>query len=797
MFKIILVITLKLKLFIIKTIELFLISFFIIGLLGTFYITKIAVTSTNPEVSVVIPNSLSKIYDSEGRNITTLTLTNNNSVEYSDLPDVFINALISAEDARFFEHSGVDFQRMLSAIISNITNSSTQGASTLTQQLIKNIFLNSEKTLDRKITEIILALKLEDKLTKEEILLAYANNIMFDGITLGVNSASLKLFSKPINQVNLAEAALLAGLVNAPTYYNPIKNPLRAKERMDTVLNLMYRHNYITLTQLNDAKEFQISDLINTTSHQEATYPYQSYLDIVYNEVLGLTGYNPLTTPLIIETYMDTDLQALIDSIQNNEDSTITFSDNNQQIAISVIDNSNGALIAAGGGRNYSGQFLFNRAVDMKNQPASTIKPLLSYALAVEYLGWNNNELLLDEPYTYPNSSTNVNNVDHTYMGEILVSEAIGYSRNTTALTTLEQVISEIGLEAVTNYLKDINLLDVSPEQFNLSYGLGAMYNGVSPTQLASAYSMLARGGKYTEAYTVKKITLQETNEVVYTRSKEEKQVISEETSFIMSSILKSVVDNNYYNLGMVKVPNVEIHAKTGTSSFDKNLLKILDYPSDASKDIWLAGYSPDYTAVVWSGFDYPEKGKENYFKSGTDERKYIPRKTFAKIMSYQAKKGKTINIPNSLTGVEVVKGTNLLPDDYTPKNLTTIAYYQKEDIPTKKISPKKLDDINNLEILQIGSALNISFQDNLLDTLSTTTKTYIDYYKIYGDLEYVIEVIGEDGTTNTYTSLLKTTTIVPASEGFLTIRAFTRYSNKTNTTSNIYETSYYFVSFT
>lgn len=790
-------ITLKLKLFITKFIELFLISFFVIGLLGTFYITKIVVTSANPEVSTVIANSLSKIYDSDGKNITTLTLTNNNSVQYSDLPDVFINALISAEDARFFDHAGVDFQRMLSAIINNLTNNSTQGASTLTQQLIKNVFLNSEKTLDRKINEIIIALKLENKLTKEDILLAYANNIMFDGVTLGVNSASLKLFSKSINQVNLAEAALLAGLVNAPTYYNPIKNPLRAKERMDTVLDLMHRHNYITQVQLNDAKKFQISDLINISSYQETTYPYQSYLDIVYNEVLSLTGYNPLTTPLIIETYMDTDLQALIDSIQNNEDSTIIFTDNDQQIAISVIDNSNGALIAAGGGRNYSGQFLFNRAVDMRNQPASTIKPLLSYALAVEYLGWNNNELLLDEPYTYPNSSTKVNNVDHTYMGEILISEAIGYSRNTTALSTLEQVISEVGINTVTSYLKDINLLDVEPEKFNLSYALGAMYNGVSPTQLASAYSILARNGKYTEAYTVKRITLQETNEVIYTHSQEEKKIISEETTFIMSNILKSIVDNNYYNLGMVKVPNVEIHAKTGTSSFDQSLLKKLNYPSDASKDIWLAGYSPDYTTVVWSGFDYPEKGKENYFKSGTDSRKYIPRKTFAKIMAYQAKKGEKISIPDSLTGVEVVKGSNLRPDEYTPKNLTTIAYYKKEDIPTEKISPKNLDDVTNLEILQIGNTLNISFQSDLLDTLKTTTKSYIDYHKIYGDLEYIIEIISEDETTKTYTSLEKTFSISPPLDGWLSIKAFTRYSKATNKTSNIYETSYYLVSFT
>ena len=723
-------------------------------------------------------------------------LVNNNSVTYNDLPDVFINALISAEDARFFQHPGVDFQRILSALINNVANNSTQGASTLTQQLIKNIYLDSSKTLDRKINEIILALKLENKMSKEDILLAYANNIMFDGVTLGVNSASLKLFSKPINQVNLAEAALLAGLVNAPTYYNPIKNPLRAKERMDTVLDLMFRHNYITDNQLNDAKKFQISDLINISKNQSSSFTYQSYLDIVYNEVLTLTGYNPLTTPLIIETYLDTDLQALIDTIQNNQDSSIKFSDENQQIAISVIDNSSGALIAAGGGRNYSGQFLFNRAVDMKNQPASTIKPILSYALAVEHLGWHNKQLLLDEPYIYPGTSTSVNNVDHTYMGDLLIEEAIGYSRNTTALSTLEEVIQKIGVTSVTDYLQSINLLDTERQNFNLSYGLGAMYHGVSPTQLASAYSMLARKGKYSNAYTVKRITLQKTNEVIYSHNQEEKQVLSEETAFIMSDILKTVVEKNYYNLGLVKVPNVEIHAKTGTSSFDPNLLKKLNYPSNASKDIWLAGYSPDYTTVVWSGFDYPEKGKDNYFKSGNDDRKYIPRKIFSKIMNYQAKKGEKIAMPKSLIGVDVVKGTNLLPDEYTPSYLTNKIYCKKEDIPTETITPPKLEDITTLDILQIGEKLEISFNSNLINISNSSQNNKLDYSNIYGDIEYIIEIEDENGFKSTYSTTSSSMSIDNPSDGVLKIKAYSRYSKIKNITSNTYETTYFVFSF-
>ena len=224
-------ITLKIKKIFNTTIELLLIAFFIICLSTSIYVARLAAKSNTPEIETIINSSSSTILDSNGISVTTLNLVNNNSVSFDDLPDVFINALVSAEDARFFSHSGVDLQRIVSAMVANVTTNSTQGASTLTQQLIKNIYLDSSKTLDRKLTEIIMALNLEGKMSKEDIFLAYANNIMFDGVTLGVNSASLKLFSKPINNVNLAEAALLAGLVNAPSYYSPIRNPINAKKK--------------------------------------------------------------------------------------------------------------------------------------------------------------------------------------------------------------------------------------------------------------------------------------------------------------------------------------------------------------------------------------------------------------------------------------------------------------------------------------------------------------------------------------------------------------------------------------
>ena len=378
-------------------------------------------------------------------------------------------------------------------------------------------------------------------------------------------------------------------------------------------------------------------------------------------------------------------------------------------------------------------------------------------------------------------------------MGEILIEQAIGYSRNTTALKTLEEVINKVGVNTVTDYLQSINLLDVSPNLFNLSYGLGAMYHGVSPTQLAGAYSMVARGGIFTNPFTIKKITLQNTNKVIYSHKTEEKRILKEETAFILSDILKSAVNNNYFNLGLLKINDVEMHAKTGTSSFDDNLLKELNYPSNASKDIWMAGYSADYTTVVWSGFDYPIKGEENYFKSGSDSRKYIPRNIFAKIMNYQAKKGEKISMPSTLIGVPVVKGTNLLPDAYTPNKLINVVYYKKGEEPTETIFPPKLDDVTNLNLILIGNNFQVSFKDDLFDIVDVVPHNQIvDYAAIYGNIEYVVEITTSDNKTSTHSSTNSTFSFDLFDSGLLKIKAYTRYANIKQITSNIYETTYY-----
>ena len=762
-----------------KILELFFIFIFIFTLISISYLANLYLKKQPTQISLLKNNKISKILDKDGNAVVSIELTKNNPIKYEDLPDVFINALISGEDARFYSHNGIDLQRIISSLVSNVTKGTSQGASTLTQQLIKNTLLDSSKTLDRKLNEIILSLKLENKLSKEEILEAYCNNIMFDGSTLGVNNASLKFFNKNISHVNLPQAALLAGIVNAPSYYNPIRNPQNAKKRMDTILNLMNRHGYITTPELNLAKKVEIADILATRKIDETAYPYQAYLDIVYQEVKEITGLNPYTSPLIIETYLNPDIQKTIDDIQAGK--IISFDDDNQQFALALIDNSTGALVASMGGRNYNGQLLFNRASNMKNQPASTIKPLLSYALAIEYLDYNSKEVLKDEPYAYNNGS-NVNNVDLSYMGELLIEDAIGYSRNTTALITLDKVINKIGIKPITDYLNNINLLDIPSSEFGSSYALGAFKNGVSPLNLASAYSMIANKGIYKKGFTVKRIINSSTNSILYTHKNEQKRVLSTSTADILTNILENVVENNYYGLGSLKIRNTPLYLKSGTSSFDSSLTNNLNYPANASKDLWIAGFSKQYSFAIWTGFDYPKKGEKNYFKAGSDSRKTLHKQILSLVLTKAINKSGGIELSNEVVGVDIVKGTKLLPDIYTPNNMIVKAYFKKESVPTSTISPLKLSDINNIDIFIYNNILDLTFIDYSILDINKKEKSIYSNEKIYGSIEYIIEINSVKYIFDNYNCKLDLSLVNDTS-----LIVYTRYSKAQEITSNKY----------
>lgn len=685
---------------------------------------------SEPEIQRVIEKKYSQIYDSSSRLIETLGENKTYYVQYNELPQILIDSLISIEDNEFFYHDGVNYKRIIKSLINNIFSSSTQGGSTITQQLVKNLVLTNEHSLKRKIQEAYLAHILEQNMTKEQILEFYFNEIYFEGTIPGIGYASKRFFNKDVNLLSLPECALLVGLVKSPTYYNPYTHPDRAEERKNLVLFTMRKNNYITEIQYQNAIKKNISSLIipKGSLYEENTYEYQAYLDIVYSEVEELTGYNPFSAPLRIETYLDTSLQNYLDDIQKGK--IFKFNDDLQQIASCVINNQNSSIIGVIGGRNYDGMMLYNRSFDMKRQPASTMKPIFTYALAMEYLNYNEYTPIEDKPYTYRGTNITVQNADKNYLGTIPLVEALGYSRNTSTLYTLENVIQKIGQEKCVDYLKNIDLMDEGP--FAMPYAIGGMKYGVSPTQLAGAYALFPREGNYLKPSTIKSIRELDTGKIIYQRDEEGKQIISQESAYIMNSTLKKMMDANYYNIAYTRPENIIIGGKTGTNAYDDNVIKKFNYPSYADRDVWFVGYSKNYTIASWSGFDEPKKDQKTYF-GRSDSRRLIVKEIFKSCLKKLELPHNDFNTNSNISQVNIVKNAPdyFLPNELIPSSYIVTASFKKGNEPINVLPLPQFQKIEDVNIISYNSTLEIDVKNELIED---------ELYKnIFGDRVFLL----------------------------------------------------------
>ena len=668
-----------------------------------------------PEIKQVIDKQYSKIYDSNDNLIESLGENKTKQIKYNELPQILINALISIEDNEFFYHEGLNYKRIIKSLINNIFSSSTQGGSTLTQQLVKNLVLNNEKTLKRKIQEAYLAHIIEQNMTKEEILEFYFNSIYFDGMYPGIYYASKKYFAKDVSSLSLPECALLVGLVKSPTYYSPYKHASRCEERKNLVLLTMKNNNYITEEEYNySIKKIITKEIIEKQNNNfDINYQYQAYLDIVYQEVEELTSLNPFSTPLKIETYLDTSLQSYLDEIQKGN--IFKFNDDYQQIASCIIDNNNSSIIGVIGGRNYNGVMLYNRAYNMKRQPASTMKPIFTYALALEYLNYNEYSLIEDKPYTYKNSNITVHNADKKYLGTIPLIDAIGYSRNTSTLYTLENVINKIGQDACIDYLKNINLMDEGP--FTMPYAIGGMKYGLSPYLLANAYSLFPNDGVFKKATTIKCIKELDTNKIIYSRDDNSKQILSKETAFIMNSTLQKIMDYNYYNINYSRPNNIIIGGKTGTNAYDNVIIKKYNYPQYADRDSWFVGYSKNYTIACWTGFDEPLINQKTYFGKN-DSRRLIVKDIFRTALNKLELKNINFNTCDNISQIKIVKNAPemYLPNELIPENYIVTASFKKGFEPKQIMPLPEFKKIENVNIISYEDNLQIDVDNELID---------------------------------------------------------------------------------
>lgn len=690
------------------------------------YIFSRKSTLTNPDVVRTPQVKYSYFTDDHGNIIKKLGSYEENYIEYNDIPKTLVDALLAIEDISYFDHDGFDLRRIFGSLYSNLTSQEVSGASTITQQLAKNLFLTPDKNMERKIDELLLSLKLEEKFSKEEILEFYFNMVFFDPIQNGITRASKKFFDKPVQALSIAECATLVGLVKSPSLLNPLKYPDAAQERRNTVLTAMYKYGYLDSNEYRHALSVDLKSSLSDKKKDQTTYDYQAYIDCCYQEVERLTGIDPYITPVSVDTYMDSNLQSFLDEISNSDKYVI---DSNQQIAMTLLNNDNTRVVAVSGGKNYAGEKLYNRAYDMKRGPASTMKPIFEYALAFELLNYNKATTLNDEYTTYPDSSV-VHNAGGNYLGLLPLCEALGYSKNTTAIQTLMKLRNEYGEAFLEEYLKSIHVMDEGP--FTLAYGLGGMTYGVSPLNMAGAYAMLANNGVYQEPAFIKRITLLNDQKVIYVDNRETNQVLKETTAGMMTDLLTEIVDENFVGLKSAKPLGVQLAAKTGTTAYDYQTIQTYHYPSSVDRDLWLIGYTPNYTLSVWTGFDKPLKEETTYFYKG-DKRRALSKKLFLSVMDFANIKGNKFKTVEGLQTVPLVKYAegNYLPNGYIPSSYVIDSLVKEGEVYEEYPLP----------ILPEANPSIFIFDDHITFVLNELPEADQVYKRIYGNLGYHITI--------------------------------------------------------
>ena len=570
------------------------------------------------------------IYDANGDKISEEGLYLKENIEYEDMPNVLIDAVLSIEDSRFFEHQGFDISRFSKAALVNLKNGDfSQGGSTLTMQLIKNTYFQLDlgddstiatKSIDRKVQEIYMSVLFDNDNTKDEVFKLYLNKLNFGANIRGVEKAAEFYFGKTSGELNIQESAILAGLVNLPNLYSPYAILLPTAEeqiesctnRRNEVIDMMLYHGYITEIDAELAKSIKVENsLLTNEDVYSGTKDYsQSYIDTVNSEATELTGKNPVSYPMEIHTYMDPEIQMQISDIQNGN-SEIVFNRDNIQSAIVTLNNQTGAIVGIGGGNNQDQAKMLNRATDSYIQPGSAVKPFLSYALSFEYLGYSTQHVISDKPITYRGTDILIHNFSGNYSGDVTLQDALARSLNIPAVLLLQEVNDTIGSQAVISYLQDIGFSKVTSENYDLGFAIGGSSFLVSPLELANAHATLVNMGNYITPHTIDYIIIDGER---IEPDKSETQVLSEEAAY-MALQLEAYAVNGPYDTGMsiIKESDYTVYGKTGTSDWGTDGEQY-NIPEGSAKDYWMIGQTSEFTNLVWLGYDKGVIDEHTYF---------------------------------------------------------------------------------------------------------------------------------------------------------------------------------------
>lgn len=537
-------------------------------------------------------NGPTQIFDRNGTLIQERSVRTGDPVKYDEIPKLLVDAFVATEDRRFFEHQGVDIWSIGRAAVRDIVaRSAVEGGSTITQQLAKNVFLNDDKTFFRKATELSIALAIERKMTKEEIITTYLNRIFFGKGAYGIKEASETYFGvTDLNKLKVWQIATLAGLPKAPSRYNPQSNPDLSKERRGVVLQLMADQGYITQAE---AKEAAAVDYKYNSSAKDKDKNYEAFIEYAMQEaedVTGLTSDDLNRGGYKIYTTMDAKAQQNLEtSFKNNELFERSSDDVPVQGSMVIVNNDTAGIVALLGGRNYNtGNF---SRVTSRRQPGSAFKPIISYAPALESGKFNPNSLLSNEKQCFGNyCPTNL----HGYTSTVTMDEAIQDSINIPAVWTLNQ----IGIDSGLAFAKSVGF-SLTDQDRNLALALGGLSTGTNTLEMAQAYRTFADGGTYTPAYAVKSI-VDSGGDEIYKNKADSSQVMSKQTANEMTQMLQDVVNDGTGKRAQINRP---VAGKTGTTQHG-----IEGFRSSANRDAWFVGYTKEWTAAVWMGYDKPDR---------------------------------------------------------------------------------------------------------------------------------------------------------------------------------------------
>lgn len=684
----------------------------------------------------------SQFYDKDGELFADKGSENRVKIEYEDLPDILIDAVIATEDARFFEHNGIDFRRLGGAVIANFRDGfGSEGASTITHQVAEKMFLTPEKKISIKVQEQWLALQLEREFSKEQILEMYLNTIFYGSNAYGVAKASEVYFGKEeLHELTLIEAAMLAGLPQRPSAYNPFSNPELMQGRVDTVLDLMVRHGKITEAEAEEARKIDVASVL--TDEKPKPFPYDAFIEQAEREIQEkLSDVDVNTAGLKIYTTLDTAIQDHVEFLlTDSEDNPIPYPNEDLLAGMTVVDTKSGAIRSIGGSRNRDTAFGSNYAIDAFRQPGSTIKPIVSYGPAIEYEKWSTYHQINDEPYT-PTGSNPIRNWNRTYQGWVSARYALEQSLNVPAAKTLV----EIGSERAKPFAESLGI-EFASDVLDPRDAIGGTETNISPLQLAGAFSAFGNEGIYTEPYAVVKVEFPD-GSVVDLKPKAE-AVMSDYTAYMVTDMLKDVLKSGTGT--NANIPGLPVAGKTGTTNL----------PDKAgANNSWFAGYTTNYSIAIWTGYQENNKVLENT---------QIPHALFKNTMTEISKDIETADFvkPSSVVEVDIEKGSNppSLPSEFTPAEKIVTELFVKGTEPTtvsetfdeleavSELSATYMEETNTIEVKwsydeQADVAFEIAYKVDEGDfrQLTTTEDYTISITEVENDSTYTIQVIVVD----------------------------------------------------